>query len=290
MIKSMTGYGQSSYEIAGKKVTVDIKTLNSKQFDLNLRVPMIYRDVEPDIRNILLQKIERGKADVYITVDYPENYASQSLNKGLYYKYYDELTDLIKETQDKTRELLPVIMRLPDIMKQTREEAGEKEKELLLNAINEAAHQLDTFRINEGQILATDLKNRQLLIEQLLSQIEPYEKPRTENLKNKLHTSLLSLEAENKTDKNRFEQELIYYIEKMDFTEEKIRLKKHGAYFSETLIDGTSNGKKLSFITQEMGREINTLGSKANDFEIQKIIVQMKDELEKIKEQLMNIL
>jgi len=286
----MTGYGKSSYETAGKKVTVDIKTLNSKQFDLNIRVPFLYRDVEPDIRNLLLQKIERGKTDVYITIDYPENYTSQSLNKSLYYKYYDELTDLIKETQDKTRELLPVIMKLPDIMKQAREEPDQKEKELLLNAINEAVQMLDVFRLNEGHTLATDLKNRQQLIEQLLSQIEPYETQRTENLKNKLYTSLLTAEAENKIDKNRFEQELIYYLEKLDITEEKIRLKKHCGYFSETLMERISNGKKLSFIAQEMGREINTLGAKANDFEIQKIVVQMKDELEKIKEQLMNIL
>ncbi|OQA01264.1 MAG: hypothetical protein BWY70_00438 [Bacteroidetes bacterium ADurb.Bin408] len=290
MIKSMTGYGKSSYEFKGKKVSVEIKALNSKQLDINIKAPFIYRDAEPEMRNILVQKLERGKADVYIIAHYPDNFASHTLNKSLYYKYHDELADLIKETQDKTRELLPVIMQLPDIMKQDREENGDAEKDLLLNALAEAADKLDACRANEGRMLFEDMEKRLALIEGMISYIEPFEIQRTENLKNKLRTSLLTADAECKIDKNRFEQEIIYYLEKMDFTEEKIRLKKHCGYFSETLRDVASNGKKLSFIAQEMGREINTLGAKANDFEIQKFVVQMKDELEKVKEQLMNIL
>ncbi len=285
----MTGYGKSSFEYKGKKVSIEIKSLNSKQFDLNIKAPQLYRAFESKIRNLTLAKLERGKVDVYINAEYPENYAHYTFNRSLYYKYHNELIDIARETQDKTREFLPIIMQLPDIMTQGKDETSDEEKEKLLDCFKQALEQLDNFRLSEGLMLMKDCENRLNMMLNLIAAVEPYEEQRIENVKNKLIKQLNDIENDIKTDKNRFEQELIYYLEKMDFSEEKTRFKQHCKYFSETLHENNTNGKKLSFIVQEMGREINTLGSKANDFEIQKLVVQMKDELEKIKEQLANI-
>ena len=290
MITSITGYGKSSFSSQGKKVSIEIKSLNSKQCDLSIKSPQQYKEVEHDLRNHISQKLERGKIEVYINVEYPENFSQFSINTSMYKKYYEELSSLTQETHDETKDFLTTIMRLPDVLKQGKEETDNDEISLLINAFSTAVDMLDKHRINEGDALTIDFNKRINMLLSLIPAIEKFEKQRIENIKTKLNNSLLSLEAENKIDKNRFEQELIYYLEKFDFTEEKIRLSQHCNYFSDTLKEDISNGKKLSFIAQEISREINTLGSKANDFDIQKIVVDMKDELEKIKEQLSNIL
>ena len=290
MIKSMTGYGKSSFESNGKKINIEIKSLNSKQCDLSIKSAQQFKEIESELRNIISQKLERGKIEVYINVEYPENFSQYTINKSLYFKFHKELAALAWDTQDKTKEFLNIIMRLPDVLKQEKEEANTDEINLLFDAMKAAVDMLDTYRLNEGNTLMKDFEKRIVILISLIPIIESFEKLRIENIKTKLYNSLFAVEAEHKIDKNRFEQELIYYIEKIDFTEEKIRLKQHCSFFLETLKDGVSNGKKLSFIAQEISREINTLGSKANDFDIQKIVVEMKDELEKIKEQLANIL
>jgi len=290
MIKSMTGYGKSSFESNGKKINIEIKSLNSKQCDLSIKSAQQYKEIEAELRNVVSQKLERGKIEVYINVEYPENFSQYTINKALFNKYHEELTGLAWDTQDKTKEFLATIMRLPDVLKQEKEQADPDEIKLLLDTMNVAVDMLDRYRINEGHTLMKDFEKRIDILLRLIPAIEVFEKQRIVNIKNKLFNSVLSVEAEHKIDKNRFEQELIYYIEKIDFTEEKIRLNQHCNFFLDTLKDENSNGKKLTFITQEISREINTLGSKANDFDIQKIVVEMKDELEKIKEQLSNIL
>ena len=290
MIKSMTGYGKSSFESNGKKISIEVKSLNSKQCDLSIRSAQQFKEVETELRSIISNKLERGKIEVYINVEYPENFSQYSINKALYLKFHKELTGLAWDTQDKTKEYLNTIMRLPDVLKQEKEEANANEINLLFDAMNVAVDMLDKYRLNEGNTLLKDFEKRINILLNLLPAVEKFEKQRIENIKAKIYNSLLAVEAEHKIDKNRFEQELIYYLEKIDFTEEKIRLKQHCNFFLETIKEEMSNGKKLSFIAQEISREVNTLGSKANDFDIQKIVVEMKDELEKIKEQLANIL
>lgn len=286
----MTGYGKSSFNSQGKKVSIEIKSLNSKQCDLSVKSPQQYKEVELELRNLISQKLERGKIEVYINVEYPENFSQFSINRTMYKKYYEDIASLAQETQDETKAFLSTIMRLPDVLKQDKEEADKEEIHLLVKAVSSATDMLDKHRINEGNALTKDFIKRIDILLTLIPEVEKFEKQRIENIKTKLNNSLLALGAENKTDKNRFEQELIYYLEKFDFTEEKTRLRQHCNYFSDTLKEDISNGKKLLFIAQEISREINTLGAKANDFDIQKIVVDMKDELEKIKEQLSNIL
>jgi len=290
MLKSMTGYGKSSFETKGKIVTVEIKSLNSKQCDLFIKSPSMYREAELDIRNIVTQKLERGKIEVFINVEYPENYSAFSINKAMFYKYYDELILLANDTKDKTREFLPVIMKLPDIMKQAKAEVDNNEIKSLLDTVEKAIYAIDEYRINEGKAMLADFENRIKSIMACIPEIEKHEQQRLDAIKSKIFSKLLQVEAELNIDKNRFEQELLYYIEKIDFTEEKVRLKQHCDFFLETIREETANGKKLLFIVQEIGREVNTLGSKANNFDIQKIVVEMKDEMEKIKEQMLNVL
>ena len=286
----MTGYGKSSFETKGKIVTVEIKSLNSKQCDLFIKSPSMYREAELDIRNIVTQKLERGKIEVFINVEYPENYSALSINKAMFYKYYDELTLLANDTKDKTREFLPVIMKLPDIMKQAKAEVDNNEIKSLLDIVEKAIYAIDEYRINEGKAMLADFENRIKSIMACIPEIEKREQQRLDAIKSKIFSKLLQVETELNIDKNRFEQELLYYIEKIDFTEEKVRLKQHCDFFLETIMEETANGKKLLFIVQEIGREVNTLGSKANNFDIQKIVVEMKDEMEKIKEQMLNVL
>lgn len=290
MLKSMTGYGKSVFENKGRIVTIEIKSLNSKQCDISLKINSLYRELEQEIRSIITNKLSRGKIDIYVNIEFPENHSPYSINSALYYKYHDALTVLANDTRDKTRELLPVIMGMPDIMKQIRVEADENENARLLEAITEAVLMLDAFRVTEGLAMFNDLTAQNNKILSLLEAVEPFEKQRSDTIRTRLQTSLQNAGADISIDKNRFEHELLYYLEKMDFSEEKTRLRQHCRFFTDTLADSGENGKKLSFIVQEMGREINTLGSKANDFDIQKIVVDMKDTLEKIKEQLANIL
>lgn len=291
MIKSMTGFGKAICELPSKKITIEIKSVNSKQLDYNLKLPYIYREKEVEIRNILSNRLERGKIDVYVNTENTGGISNYSINRAVAIKYYEELKGLSSDIgKNDFNDYLPIIIKLPEVLKSENSEIEDEEANRFVETFETALSQLDEFRKHEGEVLEKDFIKRIDIIGELNDTIAPYEKKRIIKIKEKLTKSLNEVIEENKFDKNRLEQELIYFIEKIDFTEERVRLKKHLHYFLDTLKDKDSNGKKLSFIVQEIGREINTLGSKANDADIQKIVVQMKDELEKIKEQLMNVL
>ncbi|MBN1199298.1 MAG: YicC family protein [Bacteroidales bacterium] len=293
MIKSMTGYGKTVAVLPEKNITIEIKSLNSKGIDLNMKIPSWFRDKELDIRNIL-SSLQRGKIDLYISVQATGNALNYTLNKPVAHRYYELLRELQQEFGEENREgLLPLVMQMPDLLQSELEEIDPGQWEAIMAALYEAMAEVDRFRVMEGAILQNDLLQRVESILSLLDAVERLDGERREVVRKNLRKSLDQFLATNGAaiaDSNRFEQELIYYLEKMDFTEEKVRLRKHCDYFMETLNNEESQGKKLGFICQEMGREINTLGSKASHAGIQKIVVQMKDELEKIKEQLLNIL
>lgn len=294
MIKSMTGYGKAVVETPSRKLIVEIKTLNSKQSDLSLKLPGFFRNKEHEVRTLISQRLERGKIDVFIFTEDSGESSLYSINHSLAKKYHTELKALKKELRDRySGGLLPLVMKFPDVLQTTREEMTENDWKAILAGINQAVEQVDHFRQEEGKVLEEDILTRVQSILKLLDDIDPHEKQRISDLRERLKKDFLKYSGDlngSIPDQNRLEQELIYYFEKLDITEEKVRLLKHCQYFLETLNEDQAQGKKLGFITQEMGREINTLGSKAGDAEIQKIVVQMKDELEKIKEQLGNIL
>ena len=287
----MTGYGKAIAETSQKKITIELKSLNSKQFDLSTKLPWLYKEKEHEIRTMISQMLDRGKIDLTIYFDILEDEGIPVINKSIVKNYYNQLKDIAGELNiNIDSQILPTIMRLPDALKTEKPELPEAEWDLLRTQILESVKLVDQYRIEEGKSIEADLKNRMSGILESLSAIETFEPGRIEKVKQKL---LLILEGNNGTenlDKNRFEQELIFYLEKFDINEEKVRLKKHCEYFLETISGEAPNGKILSFIAQEIGREINTIGSKANDASIQKLVVMMKDELEKIKEQTGNIL
>lgn len=289
----MTGYGKAIAELPGKQITIEIKSLNSKGIDLNVKIPSMLREKELEIRNIL-SSLQRGKVDLFIFVESTGDTPTYTLNKALAHGYYEALKELQREFREENPEgLLPLVMRMPDILLSDREEIDPQQWEVIRAKLEEALEEVDKFRQMEGNVLREDMIRR---VEEILSRldaVEPLDGERKEIVRSNLQKSLDQFLATNgaaRADTNRFEQELIYYLEKMDFTEEKVRLRKHCDYFLETLTETESQGKKLGFICQEMGREINTLGSKASHAGIQQIVVRMKDELEKIKEQLLNIL
>ncbi|MDR0365179.1 MAG: YicC family protein [Bacteroidales bacterium] len=291
MIKSMTGYGRSIVNFGAKTITIEIKSVNSKQFDLSLRLPSLYREKELEIRTMISSVIERGKTDILIAIESSMEGESYMLNQSLAGRYYKDLKQLSETIgEGSSDQYLSIIARLPDVFKSTSEMLDEDEWTAVSTSISETLKKIDVFRINEGDVLQSDFSFRVNAILELLNKIAPFEKERTQCIRLKLLNAFNDIEKNNEIDKNRFEQELIYYLEKFDITEEKIRLRKHCEYFLETMNEVGASGKKLGFISQEMGREINTLGSKANYFEMQRIVVLMKDELEKIKEQLLNIL
>ena len=264
--------------------------MNSKQFDWNGKLPNVYKEKELEIRAIANRLLERGKVELYISVENTTIAKTYVINKDLIKSYFAEVKELSYELGvTKTDELLSVILKFPEALISEKDDLVEDEWETIIKTIEDAILSVDFFRKNEGAILAEDFKQRISLILGHLATIETFEKERLEIIKERILSGLSKILDENKIDKNRMEQELIYYIEKIDFTEEKVRLRKHCDYFIDTMNE-PSSGKKLGFVCQEIGREINTLGSKANDADIQQIVVQMKDELEKIKEQLMNIL
>ena len=288
MLKSMTGYGKAVCQVKDKALSIELRSLNSKNLDISLKLPFGYREKENEIR-ALLSIMERGKIELSLGYEGGGGSEAAVLNTELLGHYYRQITEaanqnLIPHSQD----ILSALLKLPDVLRTPSQEVEASEWEVIFNAIKEALDQADAFRISEGNHLAEDLKNRIESIALLLAQVEPLEAQRNLNLRQRLLKGLNEL-RESGPDINRFEQELIYYIEKLDISEEKVRLRKHLEYFSETM-QVAASGKKLGFIAQEIGREINTLGSKANDAAIQRIVVEMKDELEKIKEQLMNIL
>ncbi|MFH1118843.1 MAG: YicC/YloC family endoribonuclease [Bacteroidota bacterium] len=290
MVRSMTGYGKATAILPGKSITIEIKSLNSKQFDMNLRLPAVLRERESELRGIIAKAIERGKVDVNVSVDYTGTDLPAAINRPLAVAYYNELKALALETGETNSDLLSIVMKMPDVTRPVKEESDESEWNKIFNALNTALIQYEEFRKHEGAQLETDFSERIKIIRQLLIQVEPYESERNTLLREKLRSGISEFIENNTFDANRFEQEIIYYLEKLDITEEKVRLLKHCNYFLETLHEKEANGRKLNFITQEIGREINTLGAKANDAGMQKLVVQMKDELEKIKEQLANIL
>lgn len=289
MLKSMTGFGKVTCMISGKKLNIEVKTLNSKQTDINTKTYNSFKSKGMEIRSLLAEKLERGKIDFCIYVDNPGEVSNYTFNKKLAAKYFKELKSFTKELKMKETDFMQMIIRMPDVVTTSNEEVDEKEWAVLKVAINKAIKQADDFRIHEGKLLEDDITGRIRNINNLLKEIKSFEKNRINNIKTRIKKGQEELFSQEKFDNNRFEQELIYYIEKLDITEEMLRLKKHCDYFDSTIKEPAC-GKKLGFIAQEIGREINTIGSKANDVDIQKLVVQMKDELEKIKEQLLNIL
>lgn len=291
MIKSMTGFGKSEFEINNKKITIEIKSLNSKQADINTRIPALYREKEIDMRREITDQLVRGKIDLSIYVENLGETSSAIINEAIVKNYFENLRKLSNDLELPVNEsILQIIMRLPDTVKIQYEQLEEEEWEILLANIRKALAQVGQFRLQEGTALEKDLLANIDAIQSLLKAIEPFEQQRIETIKNRLTDSLDSLRLNGTVDHDRFEQELIFYLERLDFNEEKVRLVNHCKYFLETMKDGEPNGKKLSFIAQEIGREINTIGSKANESNIQRLVVQMKDALEKVKEQVLNVL
>lgn len=289
----MTGYGKAVAEITGRRLTIEIKTLNSKQLDLNLKLPGYFREKELEVRALITRNLDRGKIDLYINTEASDEILSYAFNHKLAKKYHKELKSISKELHESSGSLLELVIKMPDVMQTSRDEMTEEDWRSIRSAIEGALEQVDAFRSAEGRILEEDMLGRVQLILALLDTIGPHEKNRITELREKMLRDFQKYTGDfngSAPDQNRFEQELIYYLEKLDITEEKVRLLKHCQFFLETLNESGSQGKKLGFVTQEMGREINTIGSKASDASIQKIVVQMKDELEKIKEQLGNIL
>ena len=290
MVKSMTGFGKGEAALRNKKITVEIRSLNSKQLDLSLRLPAVYRQSEYEIRNLIARTIQRGKVDVFVTVESQAVETSARINREVFREYLRQMNDTLSFSGIDAGydAILPVIMRLPDVVATEAEAISEEEHAALLAAAGEAVARLDDFRLQEGAILIADLLRRVELIEQYKTEVVPFEKARTETVKARILDNLSKLAVD--VDRNRLEQEMIFYLEKLDITEEKVRLTNHCNYFREVASSEEGAGRKLGFIAQEMGREINTMGSKANEPNIQILVVKMKDELEKIKEQVLNIL
>lgn len=290
MIQSMTGYGKSVAELPNKKVYVEIKSLNSKALDLTMRVAPIYREKEIELRNYIAKTLERGKVDFIMWIEKNINETS-AINTVAFESYYKQICNISSSLSIQLPEdWFQTILRLPDVMSSTEvEELTEEEWNVVKEAVYKSVNSLIDFRKQEGRALEQTFNNKIMNISRLLCEVEPYEKERVEKIKSRILDSLeKNIGADY--DKNRFEQELIYYIEKLDVNEEKQRLANHLKYFLNTMNEGAGQGKKLGFIAQEMGREINTLGSKSNHAEMQKIVVQMKDELEQIKEQVLNVM
>jgi uncharacterized protein (TIGR00255 family) len=291
MIKSMTGYGKAVAETPNKKITIEIKSLNSKQLDLNTRVPWLYKEKEPEIRNIISQKLDRGKIDLNINFDLLDQEIIPVINKAVVKNYYNQLREISAELSiNVDSNILSTILKLPDALKTVKAELEESEWIMVKTQIEESIVMLDLYRIEEGLSIETDLKKCIGKILASLETIGTYEEGRISKVKEKFLMLLNDSPGSENIDKNRFEQELIFYLEKFDINEEKVRLRTHCNYFLDTLKTPSPNGKILSFIAQEIGREINTIGSKANDASIQKLVVMMKDELERIKEQTLNAL
>jgi len=281
----MTGFGKSELIEDSKTITIEIRTLNSKTIDINSRLPQKYKELDILLRKKIIKSLKRGKIDFSVTHKLNEENPTSFINKKAVENYISQLKDI---QSFKESDLLSIAMRLPETLKTEKKEINEKEKSDLLSLLDKTLAEVISFRDQEGKILHNDFINRSKLLNKYLKQISKIDINRKKLFKEKLKNEIKKIKVD--IDQNRFEQEMIYYIEKIDITEEKIRLSNHISYFVQTLNSDNSQGKKLAFICQEIGREINTIGSKANNFEIQKIIVQMKDELEKIKEQLLNIL
>lgn len=286
----MTGFGKSEIALPTKKISVEVRSLNSKQLDLSVKLPGIYRSMEFEIRSRAAAAIVRGKADISVSVESTAVQTSARVNREIFREYLHQVNDAMSFSgiDADFDAILPVVMRLPEVVSTQSESLSEEEQKSLMQAVDEALARFTSFREQEGATLIADLLHRVDKIEEYKAQVEPYEKARTEAIKSRIreHIEKMGLELDN----NRLEQEMIFYIEKLDITEEKVRLKNHCDYFREVASTEPAAGRKLGFIAQEMGREINTLGSKSNEANMQILVVKMKDELEKIKEQVLNIL
>lgn len=290
MLRSMTGYGKAECELSQKKVTIEIKSLNSKQMDLNTRISLVFREKDLEIRRELSDKLVRGKVDFILYTESLGEDAATKINAGIVKSYFRQLEQLSSDLNIPLNDnILQTILALPEVVKNEREELNDQEWKTILIKIGEAIQSLDGFRIQEGAILKQDLVFNVHAITALLSEVDQYEEERVTRIKDKIYEGLKDISIEQ-INENRLEQEMIFYLEKMDVNEEKVRLLNHCNYFLETLELPEPVGKKLGFIAQEIGREVNTLGSKANHLEMQKLVIQMKDSLEKIKEQLLNVL
>ena len=285
MILSMTGFGKKEFQYKDKCINIEIRSLNSKNTDITIRTPNYLRPIDPEVRKKLANKMQRGKIDLNIHIEYTGDSVPTSINNKIVKAYMKQLEEIGSSTES---ERISMAMRLPDAFSSEKEELNEEEKKILLSNLDMAINDIKGFQKNEGLEMGKDIELRLNLIDSHLKNVVELETTRIEKMREKLLTSIQSLKIE--IDANRFEQEMIFYLEKFDITEEKVRLINHIKYFREVKNEDSPNGKKLGFIVQEMGREINTIGSKANDAHLQKIVVQMKDELEKIKEQLLNIL
>lgn len=290
MILSMTGFGKAVVEINDKKITAEIKSLNSKQLDLTVRIPQQYRECELPLRSLVAAELERGKVDLVISTESNIGISKSVINKELAEEYKAQIIELSQELGiPQPEDWYSVILRMPDIMKTEMPDMDDAEKVALNDAVSNAIKELVAFRTQEGNRLELFFKEKIENIQQLLNEVPKYEQERIEKIRGRIVDALEKLKNED-YDKNRLEQEMIFYIEKLDITEEKLRLQNHLDYFLSTMETGHGQGKKLGFISQEMGREINTLGSKANHAELQRIVVRMKDQLEQIKEQVLNVM
>ena len=285
MIKSMTGFGKAETQFQNKNYILELRSLNSKGLELNTRLPIQFREIEIHLKKIIGESLQRGKVDLSLNIEYIEQSSSKNINLGVVNQYIDQL----REIEDADRlDLLKIAMRLPDTLKTELNDTEEDEIKTIEGLLEKARINLNKYRVDEGSSLKEDFKKRLIKLKALIDKVIQIDPERKEKIENKLRTSIEELQIE--IDENRFEQELIYYIEKYDITEERVRLDSHIEYFTHTMENSSSNGKKLGFIAQEMGREINTIGSKASHAGLQKVVIQMKDELEKIKEQLLNVL
>ena len=288
MIQSMTGYGKSVLHLSDKKVTIEVKSLNSKNLDLNVRMPSYYREKELTVRKELATKLVRGKVDFSIYIEMTADETSTTVNKGVVSEYMQQLRNVVQTGSSNDVELLKMAVKMPDALKTEREELNEDEWAQINTNIQEAIKDIIQYRIDEAASLEDDFKLRIKNIQHYLEEVKSFDDARIEFVKERLKKAIDELKVT--TDENRFEQELIYYLEKLDINEEKVRLANHLSYFLQELDTEDSNGKKLGFIVQEIGREVNTIGSKANFAPMQKAVIQMKNELEKIKEQILNVL
>jgi len=287
----MTGYGRAECILPDKKLTIEVRTLNSKQMDTNTRLPSLYKEKELEIRQIITSELDRGKVDCTLYYDLSEDTGSGTINESVVKSYYEQLYRISGELGLETSlELLSIVMRMPDTIRAEKPSLENEEWDAVKEGLIQALRQVNGFRLQEGEAISKDLHKRLSAIATKLAQVETYEEDRILKIRERIGNNLASFLKKEDLDENRFEQELIFYLEKLDISEEKARLDNHCKYFLETMNNSEPSGKKLGFISQEMGREINTLGSKANHVEIQRLVVEMKDELERIKEQILNVL
>jgi uncharacterized protein (TIGR00255 family) len=289
MVKSMTGYGIAKGPVGGQSVTVEIRSLNSKFLELNLRLPSAFRDKELELRADLGKGLERGKADLIISIDNNETTKRNTVNREIFAAYHEDLKKLCTDFNLNDAGLLDILLKMPSVMNAEKTEADEQQWKELKSLVMAALEHFNSFRGMEGKVLENEISGRVSSILNAIPVLETFEQARIDSVRQRIRKSLSDLKDQN-VDENRFEAELIYYLEKLDVTEEKVRLRSHCEYFLETIASAEANGKKLGFIAQEIGREINTIGSKANDAIMQRTVVEMKDELEKLKEQLANVL